>query len=911
MAIKIPVSAQFDAASLKQQIQMVNDQIRAMASQVGQANKQSFNPISVRSKEDLDAFTKQLQKMLKIQTELAQQMNKSGQAGKNPLMADWSKMYTDQAVRMKKMQSMLQFLGVEFDNNSPTPKPKPPAVNAQPPAVRPQSPQGGSNGSGWGSQGMSVLNSGLRAAGPVGGVFSGALNSGLSGGAGAGLMGLVGGLAALGVGKVIGAIADKISTAQDNAIGLDRIYRQIGGIASYSSLKSQTSGVADRLGMTTSDAIGLASTYSRAANLRQGDNLATGMLVSGGLARSYGMDPNEAAGMMGSMQGANIGGRGDQQMRRMGLLIGETIGKSNAFAKAGDMMQAISGYALAQARQSLTSPNIAGYGGAISSLMSSNIPGLDVAGSAGLLGAANAAISKGGAMGDASQFLGARTAMANGMSPMQMRVLQEGGMFATMSGSLGKGSLYGQTTGHGKEGNKTLFEMRRAQLRKNYGAGTDQYYIAMANDMGIGVSQAMALDKMDTKQIGGASNRLSRLGLDINKVNAASMGTLGQIESGKGLAGMAQGYLKQGGKNALSGDERQALLSAYKGTDPEKLKDALTEIASKRGAVETEGSQIRDGVAQLDNHFTAFADKALPALNVMRMAAVNATGGSEAELRKRYAEREMGDRTASIDARYKGPMDAARARNATAYGSGTAADKKATDAEVKTLNDKRNAEIAAARADVNKAMGTGASAAEAAGDTTQYGDSPSAAAADGSGGPTGKNNVGNVRVSATDKRFRDYSSLQDSVQGMSNQLLRYGSGAYQKNYGKRDRTLRQLITRYAPPSENDTAGYIKFVSEKTGINPDKEIDLTRGNTLRDITRWMAVKEGPKGKSLTNGELTGGVNAALGNKQAYEFNHSVDVVLHHPDGTKQTVKPELKTYKPANTFAQRQNSSWNN
>jgi hypothetical protein len=53
MAIKIPVSAQFDAADLKQQIQMVNDQIRVLASQVGQANKQKFEPINVKSKEDL------------------------------------------------------------------------------------------------------------------------------------------------------------------------------------------------------------------------------------------------------------------------------------------------------------------------------------------------------------------------------------------------------------------------------------------------------------------------------------------------------------------------------------------------------------------------------------------------------------------------------------------------------------------------------------------------------------------------------------------------------------------------------------------------------------------------------------------------------------------------------------------
>lgn len=80
MAIKIPVSAQFDAADLKQQIQMVNDQIRVLASQVGQANKQKFEPINLRSKDDLNAFIKQMQKLLSIQTELKQTMGKTDRA---------------------------------------------------------------------------------------------------------------------------------------------------------------------------------------------------------------------------------------------------------------------------------------------------------------------------------------------------------------------------------------------------------------------------------------------------------------------------------------------------------------------------------------------------------------------------------------------------------------------------------------------------------------------------------------------------------------------------------------------------------------------------------------------------------------------------------------------------------------
>lgn len=105
----------------------------------------------------------------------------------------------------------------------------------------------------------------------------------------------------------------------------------------------------------------LASTYSRAANIQPGQNLGTGMLVSGGLARSYGLDPNSVAGTMGQLASRVV--NNDQQLRRMGLLMGEAIGKSGAFAQAGEAMQAISDFATQQARTSLTAPNVPGYAG--------------------------------------------------------------------------------------------------------------------------------------------------------------------------------------------------------------------------------------------------------------------------------------------------------------------------------------------------------------------------------------------------------------------------------------------------------------------------------------------------------------------------------------------------------------------
>ncbi|MFW8265107.1 hypothetical protein, partial [Klebsiella pneumoniae] len=88
--------------------------------------------------------------------------------------------------------------------------------------------------------------------------------------------------------------------------------------------------------------------------------------------------------------------------------MGEAIGKSGAFAQAGEAMQAISDFATQQARMSLTAPNVPGYAGAMAGLMSSGIPGMDLQGSTNLLGRVNANLQRGGARGDPSRAFMAR-----------------------------------------------------------------------------------------------------------------------------------------------------------------------------------------------------------------------------------------------------------------------------------------------------------------------------------------------------------------------------------------------------------------------------------------------------------------------------------------------------------------------
>lgn len=73
----------------------------------------------------------------------------------------------------------------------------------------------------------------------------------------------------------------------------------------------------------------------------------------------------------------------------------------------------------------------------------------------------------------------------------------------------------------------------------------------------------------------------------------------------------------------------------------------------------------------------------------------------------------------------------------------------------------------------------------------------------------------------TDKRFEEFESMEYGIRAgfiiMRNNMKETLPKYRQCN------TIRKLITHWAPPSENNTARYIEFVSKKSGLHPDEEI----------------------------------------------------------------------------------------
>jgi hypothetical protein len=96
-------------------------------------------------------------------------------------------------------------------------------------------------------------------------------------------------------------------------------------------------------------------------------------------------------------------------------------------------------------------------------------------------------------------------------------------------------------------------------------------------------------------------------------------------------------------------------------------------------------------------------------------------------------------------------------------------------------------------------------------------------------------NVGNIRPVGSSTGFQQYATAEEGIKAIDDNLKAYGTK-------HKINTLRGVINRWAPSSENDTDSYLNFVSQKTGIKPDEEIDLTNPTIRHIISGPIVLQE---------------------------------------------------------------------
>lgn len=96
------------------------------------------------------------------------------------------------------------------------------------------------------------------------------------------------------------------------------------------------------------------------------------------------------------------------------------------------------------------------------------------------------------------------------------------------------------------------------------------------------------------------------------------------------------------------------------------------------------------------------------------------------------------------------------------------------------------------------------------------------------------NNWQGERKPQTDPAFEEFESLQMGLRAGFIILRNYQRTALAPKM--RANTIRKIINRWAPASENNTMKYIEIVAKRSGLNPDELI------AYRDKPRMLALVE---------------------------------------------------------------------
>ncbi|MFV0402920.1 MAG: structural protein P5 [Bacteroides graminisolvens] len=106
------------------------------------------------------------------------------------------------------------------------------------------------------------------------------------------------------------------------------------------------------------------------------------------------------------------------------------------------------------------------------------------------------------------------------------------------------------------------------------------------------------------------------------------------------------------------------------------------------------------------------------------------------------------------------------------------------------------------------------------------------------------NNPLNIRVSsntwlgkvASDNAFEKFSTLDYGIRAAVKNLITYYT---------RDKlvTVGSIVSKWAPPSENHTSNYVKYVAEKMGVSATSAIPLTVDTFAKLVAAMSDVELG--------------------------------------------------------------------
>ena len=846
MNVDIRASTQTFEANIRRITAELNNLGRVAA----QLSNQQFSPISPSALGDAEELEKTLRQIMAMHPSIATAVRASGQNPGTPTAVNWGNV----PLTPNQVRTMFQHIGggqQRFTRED--------ANTIGDSIAKAFGRFFGGVGCGAGQVGGSAISGGFGAGGFSG---MGLLRGGLLG---AGLFGAY---------KAGQALSEGYESAKTLAIEMDKLKRQMGDIGvSFDVLTSAAEAAAQGLEVNSVEAGKLMSEFNRlSGGVKNSSDAMEGTRAGIGLSKAFGLDPSSGVGFLANMRNISRGGSAEGD-RRLALMIGDVVTRSGMNGRTEEIMQAVQQFATATARISLTNPNMEGFSGAYAGMLSSRIPGLTPETAAALLGQANSAMQNMGAFGEASQtFTMSAFNRYGALNPIQARVLAEGGLYGNRAGAFGQGSVYrrymmsqGASESEidklmGSGAGVSNYEAIRRQLDAQ---NVDPHIKAeMAkNFFGLSsISQAMAMMSIKPEEIGKTEKMLGGRGINLRDYNETGIMTLSRIANAGGigdLQGVAADMLGRQGKGALDQKQRNTLEEALKKYGGEagfpKLQETLADLAAEKDKQETLGSQMLDQQKRIESAMTSVGKDLLGPLTDIKEVLMAGFGISESKardrvlgIRKQEINEEFDKKLKPIDEQISSARSSLREAKALRLLGVPRSDElvQGWEEKLKELESQRGGIVG--ERDIKLSDTDAQYRAEA-------------------GGARGirNNNPGNIvktssawegEVAGSDSRFKSFDTPESGIRAIGRNLLSYKS--------KGLTTVSEIIGRWAPPGENDTAAYIARVCKVLGVGPHDKIDVSDPKVMKALTSAIITHENGK-NPYSDKQITSGVNSALG------------------------------------------------
>ncbi|MGU8145212.1 transglycosylase [Escherichia coli] len=109
-----------------------------------------------------------------------------------------------------------------------------------------------------------------------------------------------------------------------------------------------------------------------------------------------------------------------------------------------------------------------------------------------------------------------------------------------------------------------------------------------------------------------------------------------------------------------------------------------------------------------------------------------------------------------------------------------------------------------------------------------------------------------------EQRFARFNTPEEGIRALANQVSSYYNGTSAAAGHQKLQTVSSIISKWAPPNENNTNQYIDNVSKYLGVSPNEKIDVSNPEVMTQLVRAIATKEG--GNPAVNNEF---IKNALG------------------------------------------------